>query len=82
MLWVRLIRPDGGLITLGETMEKKMENFKTWELKYTAKLVSTGHINVALLHQAIAKALRDEAGSIGYLITDDSTDLTEGGTDE
>lgn len=27
MLWVRLIRPDGWLITLGETMEKKIENF-------------------------------------------------------
>jgi hypothetical protein len=52
-----------------------VENFKTWELTYTAKLVSTSHLNVSLLHQAIAKAMRDQAGEIGYLITDDSTDL-------
>jgi len=52
-----------------------VENFKNWELTYTAKLVSTSNINVALLHQVIAQALRDNAGSIGYLITDDATDL-------
>ena len=58
-----------------------MENFKNWDLTYTAKLVSTGHINVALLNQVIAQALRDNAGAIGYLIADDSTELT-GGDDE
>ena len=52
-----------------------MENFRNWELTYTAKLVSTSNINVALLHQVISQALRDNAGSIGYLITDDATDL-------
>jgi hypothetical protein len=52
-----------------------MNEFKHWELVYTAKLVSTSHINVALLHQVIAQALRDNAGSIGYLIADDATDL-------
>ncbi len=52
-----------------------MENFRNWELIYTAKLVSTSNINVALLHEVISKALRDNAGSIGYLITDDATDL-------
>ena len=45
-----------------------MEKFKTWELIYNAKLVSTSHLNVALLHETIAKALRDNAGSIGYLV--------------
>ena len=59
----------------GNYGEKKLKTFKNWELNYKAKLVSTEHINVALLHQAIAKSLRDEAGSIGYLIADDSTDL-------
>ena len=58
-----------------------MENFKTWDLIYNAKLVSTGHINVALLHQVIAQAMRDNAGSIGYLIGEDSTDLL-GGSEE
>ena len=58
-----------------------MENFKTWELIYNAKLVSTGHINVALLHQVIAQAMRDNAGSIGYLIGEDSTDLLGGNED-
>jgi len=52
-----------------------VENFKNWELIYTAKLVSTSNINVALLHEVISQALRDNAGSIGYLITDDATDL-------
>ena len=58
-----------------------MENFKTWELIYNAKLVSTGHINVALLHQVIAQAMRENAGSIGYLIGEDSTDLLGGNED-
>jgi hypothetical protein len=57
-----------------------VENFKDWELTYNAKLISTGHINVTLIHQVIAKALRDEAGSIGYLVIDDDTGLT--GEDE
>lgn len=59
-----------------------MENFKNWELIYNAKLVSVGHINVALLHQVIAQAMRDNAGSIGYLIGEDSTDLIGDGADE
>jgi hypothetical protein len=54
-----------------------LENFKTWELIYNARLVSTGHINVAMLHEVIAKALRDNAGSIGFLVGQDSTDLIE-----
>jgi hypothetical protein len=58
-----------------------VENFKTWELIYNAKLVSTGHINVALLHQVIAQAMRENAGSIGYLIGEDSTDLLGGNED-
>ena len=52
-----------------------MENFKTWKLTYTAELVSTSDLNVSLLHEAIAKALRDEAGTIGYLVGSDTTDL-------
>lgn len=54
-----------------------MKTFKTWELSYKATLVSTGHLNVALLNQAIAKALRDEAGSVGYLIGEEWTDLNQ-----
>ena len=59
-----------------------MENFKTWQVTYTAELVSKHHINVALLHEIIAKALRDNAGSIGYLIGDDASDLQENGQNE
>ena len=59
-----------------------MENFKTWELTYKAKLVSTGHLNVALLNQAIAKALRDEAGAVGYLVGEEWTDLTQTNEDK
>jgi hypothetical protein len=53
-----------------------MENFKTWQVTYTAELVSKHHINVALLHEIIAKALQDQAGAVGYLIGDDAADLT------
>jgi hypothetical protein len=59
-----------------------VEKFKTWDLIYNAKLASTGHINVALLHQVIAQAMRDNAGSIGYLIGEDSTDLLGGSEEE
>jgi hypothetical protein len=31
-----------------------------------------------MLHEIIAKALQDNAGSIGYLIGDDASDLTGG----
>jgi hypothetical protein len=54
-----------------------MENLKTWRITYTAELVSKHHINVALLHEIIAKALRDNAGSVGYLVGEDTTDLQE-----
>lgn len=59
-----------------------MDKFKTSELIYNARLVSTCHINVALLHQVIAQAMRDNAGSIGYLIEEDSTDLLIGSEEE
>ena len=59
-----------------------MKAFKTWHLIYNAELVSTDHINVALLHETIAQALRDNAGSIGYLIGRDTTDLLEGSENE
>jgi hypothetical protein len=65
-----------GLSPLGKLWRKKMENFKTWQLTYTAELVSKHHINVALLHEIIAKALRDNAGSVGYLVGEDKTELT------
>ena len=65
-----------GLSPLGKLWRENLKTFNNWELFYNAKLVSTGHINVALLHQVIAQAIRDNAGSIGYLVVDDSTDLT------
>jgi hypothetical protein len=58
-----------------------MKNFKTWQVNYTAELVSKHHLNVALIHEIIAKALRDNAGSIGYLIGDDAADLTGDGNE-
>jgi hypothetical protein len=48
-----------------------MENFKTWHLMYMADLVSTHHLNEAILHEIISKALQDKAGCFGYLIRDD-----------
>jgi hypothetical protein len=71
MLWVGLIRG------------KRMENFKTWQLTYKTTLVSTGHLNPSLLHEAIAKALRDQAGSVGYLVGEEYSELSQtGGSDE
>jgi hypothetical protein len=54
-----------------------VENFKTWQLTYKTNLVSTGHLNPSLLHEAIAKALRDQAGAVGYLVGEEWTDLTQ-----
>jgi hypothetical protein len=65
----------------GNYGEKKLENFKTWQVTYTAELVSKHHINVALLHEIIAKALRDNAGSIGYLVGEDKTEITGDGNE-
>jgi hypothetical protein len=70
-----------GLSPLGKLWREKLENFKTWQVTYTAELVSKHHINVALLHEIIAKALRDNAGSVGYLVGEDKTDLTGDGND-
>jgi hypothetical protein len=38
--------------------------------------VSKHHLNKAMLHEIIAKALQDQAGAVGYLIGDDAADLT------
>lgn len=59
-----------------------MSAFKNWTVTYTAELVSTGHINVSLLHEVIAKALRDNAGGIGYLVGEESTELNQTGVDD
>ena len=58
-----------------------MENFKTWQVTYTAELVSKHHLNKAMLHEIIAKALQDQAGAVGYLIGDDAADLTGDGNE-
>jgi hypothetical protein len=71
-----------GLSPLGKLWREKMENFKTWQVNYTAELVSKHHLNVALIHEIIAKALRDNAGSIGYLVGEDATDLQGKGSNE
>ena len=59
-----------------------MEKFKTWQITYTAGLVSKHHLNLALIHEIIAKALRDNAGSIGYLVGEDATELKENSGNE
>ena len=69
MLWVGFIKGE------------KMENLKTWRITYTAELVSKHHLNKAMLHEIIAKALQDQAGAVGYLIGDDAADLTGDGNE-
>ena len=59
-----------------------MENFKTWDVTYTAKLVSHSNINVALLHELIDKAMRSEAGDIGYLVGASETKLDQTGGED
>jgi len=54
-----------------------MENFKEWDVTFKAKLVSTGHINPAMLHELIEKALRSEAGVMGYLVGESRMDLND-----
>ena len=63
-MWVGVICPDGGLITLGETMEKKMEDLKTWRITYTAELVSKHEGLVAIFAALIA------GGVIAHLFKD------------
>ena len=58
-----------------------MENLKTWRITYTAELVSKHHLNKAMLHEIIAKALQDQAGAVGYLIGDDASDLAGDGNE-
>jgi hypothetical protein len=65
-----------GLSPLGKLWREKLENLKTWRITYTAELVSKHHLNKAMLHEIIAKALQDQAGAVGYLIGDDAADLT------
>lgn len=59
-----------------------MENLKNWQITYTAELVSKHHLNKAMLHEIISKALQNHAGSMGYLIGDDASDLQETGNNE
>lgn len=60
-----------------------MDEFRTWELTYTTKLVSHSNINVALIHELLDKAIRSEAGDIGYLvgITETTLNQTSGNED-
>lgn len=53
-----------------------METFKKWKLTFTADLVSNYPIDgtsSACIHENLAKALRKEAGDIGYLVANDET---------
>lgn len=52
-------------------------DFKGYKLTYTADLVSNSHLNVALLSELLDKALRAEAGAIGYLVGDSRTVLDQ-----
>lgn len=59
-----------------------MGNFKTYKLTYTAELVGSDWLNSVQLHEIIAKALRSEAGYIGYLVGMDQTALDQTGGEE
>jgi hypothetical protein len=56
-----------------------MKTFENWKLTFTAELVSTGHINPAMLHELIEAALRSEAGAIGYLVGESRMELNQTG---
>lgn len=81
------LSPLGNLTFSHDALQHKtgeiVENFKTWDVTYTAKLVSHSNINVALLHELIDKAMRSEAGDIGYLVGNSETKLDQtGGVEE
>lgn len=59
-----------------------MSAFKTWKVLYNADLVSHTEINVALLHELLSKAIRSEAGSIGYLVGEETTALEQTGIED
>lgn len=56
-----------------------MSTFKTYKLTYTAELVATSWINGAQLHELIAKAIRSDAGNIGFLVGEETTALDQTG---
>ena len=54
--------------------------FKTWKLTFTAELVTTNSLdgqNSAIVHEALAKALRDNAGYNNYLVANEETRLDQ-----
>ena len=62
-----------------------MKTFKTWKLTFTAELVSNyplEGVSAACIHENLAKALRMEAGAIGYLIANEETRIDQEGNDE
>ena len=57
-----------------------MSAFKTWKLTFTAELVTTNSLdgqNSAIVHEALADALRKNAGYNGYLVANEETRLDQ-----
>lgn len=58
-----------------------MGTFKTWKLVFTAELVTTTSLdgqNSAIVHEALADALRKNAGYNGYLVANEETRIDQG----
>ena len=63
-------------------MEK---TFKTWKITFTAELVTTYDLSgqsSTFIHEALAEALRKNAGYSGYLVGRDETRIDQTGDDD
>ena len=63
-----------------------MGTFKTWKVTFTAELVTTFDISgssSSIIHEALAEAIRKNAGYTGYLVANEETKIEQdGGYDE
>jgi len=62
-----------------------MSNFTNWKLTFTADLVSKYSLegtSAGCIHENLAKALRREAGSMGYLIANEETRIDQEGEEK
>jgi hypothetical protein len=57
-----------------------VKTFKTWKLTFTAELVShypIDGVSPGCIHENLVKALRKDAGAIGYLFANEETRIDQ-----
>lgn len=59
-----------------------MATFKTWKVTFTAELVTTFDLTgsgTTIIHEALAEAMRKNAGYTGYLVANEETRIDQEG---